>query len=809
MLLAAALYAVLSLALVAPALVPGHSLASADVSWFLPPWASSKPASLVKPSDLELGDARDYYYPVWQYAKDQMPHVPLWNPYLMAGRPFLANDQSDVFSPYSVPTYVLPFWRSLAWMTALKLWVAAFGAFLLARALGLRRGALLAGVVYAFNLWMVSWLLYPASSVWSFTPWLLLAVERLVRRPDPASGGLLATIVGLQFLSGHAESDVHSVLFATLFFAFRLVGKRRAGGWARAPTARSLLLFLGGLAAGVALAAVVLLPFLELLFQSADNAQRASTLLDEHIRITDGLEMFFATFWGKPTGVELQLFLFTRALYAGALPLLLAVAALVIRRDRVRLFFAIYGLVALVTAIGVPPFTQIVTRLPVLKLVHTPYVVVNYMLCLGLLAGWGLDDLSQLRASVRQRRVLLALAVGLLVVPLVAAFATGQIATLPLRRALDVAWGFATAAAPNPITNPHGADVIHLASMIIWVTMAGLSGLLVIMRLWRRLPALAFTGLALILVAADLFRAGMGLNPTISESYVRQPATPAIMKLQAQRPRRFVPISPSPLDIEPNIIPLDFRLYNAGGYDFPVIDRFFRFWHSQIAPQQQNLTLQVPAVTPQALHALRLLSVSNLVQASNDPQLRLPGLSLAYAGNDARVYHLAGALPRTFLVSDQQIVHGAQAALGAVASPSFTGQRVAVSEQAIPGIPSGEPAQSSVPRGATLTRYEPERVTVSARSARTSLLILTDTYYPGWQATVDGKSEPIYRVDDLFRGVVVPSGTHTIDFRYRPASWTAGWIVTLSTLACLALTAALSLRRRGKTARRQRSTRTS
>src|ERR1019366_8156079 len=50
---------------------------------------------------------------------------PLWNPYIMGGRPFLANSESAVFSPFSVPAYVLPFWKSLAFIAALKLFVAA------------------------------------------------------------------------------------------------------------------------------------------------------------------------------------------------------------------------------------------------------------------------------------------------------------------------------------------------------------------------------------------------------------------------------------------------------------------------------------------------------------------------------------------------------------------------------------------------------------------------------------------------------------------------------------------------------------
>jgi uncharacterized membrane protein YfhO len=66
------------------------------------------------------------------------------------------------------------------------------------------------------------------------------------------------------------------------------------------------------------------------------------------------------------------------------------------------------------------------------------------------------------------------------------------------------------------------------------------------------------------------------------------------------------------------------------------------------------------------------------------------------------------------------------------------------------------------------------------------MLVVSDNWFPGWKATVDGHDADVQRVDYVMRGVRVGPGAHTVDFRYAPASWRIGWIVSLITLLGLA-----------------------
>ena len=122
---AAALYTLLAVVFLAPGLLPDHTISGSDYLWTSAPWNTSRPADVrAFGANRELVDLVTVFQPFVQYTRDQQPGVPLWNPHVQAGRPFLANEQSAVFSPFSLPSYVLPFWWSLSVVGVLKLEMA-------------------------------------------------------------------------------------------------------------------------------------------------------------------------------------------------------------------------------------------------------------------------------------------------------------------------------------------------------------------------------------------------------------------------------------------------------------------------------------------------------------------------------------------------------------------------------------------------------------------------------------------------------------------------------------------------------------
>jgi hypothetical protein len=789
---AAIFYLVLSCAIFAPGLVPGRTLSASNYLWTSTPWDASRPPQVpALGSNRELTDSVTQYQPAVRTTRAALPHLRLWDPNVLSGRPFIADPQTGVFSVFNFPSYVLPFWWSLALVAALKVFVAAFGAFLLGRLLGMRLpGALLTGLVFGFSLWAVTWQSWPHMSVWAFLPWLCLLSEHCVRRPGPLPFAGLAAVVGLQFFGGHPSSSYQIMFVVGLVWVVRTCVSPEL----RRGIARRLLVLAGAFAAGTALAAAQLIPFAELLSHSTDQNSRAhiAELLHQPPRFLLGL--FLHDYWGHgPTSTGFGFNLVERAYYVGALPVILAATALVTRPTRARAGAAVVGAATLLIATGLTPLYDLVIALPGFAAANNGRFAVVGVLCLALLAGWGLDDLTAGRLTAGRRNAVVVCALAVAVLPVALALSRGQLGGVDnVKGALRVAWGFA---------DPHRvADVVRLASVLEWIVFAACAVVLVALRVRGRLGVTAFVALGLALVVADLFKAGMGYTPAIPVNEARPPVTSAIRFLETRRPERFtglVPTAPITLALPfaPNLA-MSYGAYDARGNVTPTEERYFLMFRDVIGARSDCYFLfctQTATARPRALRALGVLGVAYLLQNRQDRPL--PGLRVAYAGPDARIYRNPQTLPRAFLVDRQAQVPNADAALAVVTDARFPVRTTAVTESPIPGVPRASGAPPRPTGRARIRTYEPERVVIDTDGARRSILVLTDSWYPGWKATVDGKDATVHRVDYLVRGVAVPAGRHRIEFRYEPLSWRVGWIVSLLAGVLIVLAAVVGRRR--------------
>ena len=115
-----------------------------------------------------------------------------------------------------------------------------------------------------------------------------------------------------------------------------------------------------------------------------------------------------------------------------------------------------------------------------------------------------------------------------------------------------------------------------------------------------------------------------------------------------------------------------------------------------------------------------------------------------------------------------------------LASAEFDPTREVVLDTEVP-MPTGRRLKAT----AKILRYENELVTIATSADNEGILVLADSYYPGWKAFVDGREEVIRRANLFFRAVPLPAGNHTVEFRYEPRSFTVGLAISAVTLVAL------------------------
>jgi hypothetical protein len=237
----------------------------------------------------------------------------------------------------------------------------------------------------------------------------------------------------------------------------------------------------------------------------------------------------------------------------------------------------------------------------------------------------------------------------------------------------------------------------------------------------------------------------------------------------------------------------------AGGYSSLPIWRYLHFlWianHGAVYPHERladDLTAQ--GVWTFSSPLVDLLAVRWVLM----PHGRSPngtGYQLMFSGSDGVDLWLnREALPRAFVVYDAHPAADEREAANAIADRSFDPARVAIVE----GAPSLAPGRPGAPASsiATLQR-EPDRVLIEAVARAPGLLVLSEPFYPGWRATVDGVRQTVYRTDYALMGVPFPAGAHRVELELVSAPLRRGGPVSILALGVLLVLSRRWRRRRG------------
>jgi hypothetical protein len=775
---ATAVFALAAIWLLSASLFGGKVLSANDVVLFTPPFASERPAEVTRPSNGALGDAVFLFHPHLHQARQRIRsgELPTWDPDIGAGRP-QASQQGGLLYPLHALAYALPFWESLAWIAALKLMVAALGTFFLCRALGLRpEAATLGGLSFAFGCAFVVYLQHPQAGVFSLLPWLLLATERLCRSPSLRPVLAFGALYGAAILAGHPESIFVLSLGIAAFAATRLVMVRRELSLDRRAVGRRVLLLASGVALAAALAAALVVPFYEALTQS-EVRRVPGPLLDP----SGGWSFFFPELWGRSDKVNFPApdIFAGRPLYLGVMPLLLAIAGLTVRRAPVQLLFAAVFAASLLTLLDTPA-ADAIRLLPVFSDMAVRHFMFLAMFAAAMLAAYGLHNALEADRA-EQRRMLLVMTVA----------AALPLAWLAAHLGVVSGWRDALGELPVLSTAPPSADAAALASVLRWVILSAVGLGVTLLMLARRDWPIAFAVFVVALSAFDLVTMDRGYNPQVAKRIAAPPDPPALARVKRiAGPDR---VSGTGFALEPSLAELH-DLHDIRGNELPTFKRHLRLYRALggVANSRGNVT-GLNLKRPRARDLIDLFSVRYLFLDDRDP-IPTDGFRTLDSRPGQRLVENTQALPRAYVAYDWRGAGSFDEALRTtVATPPRELGRAPVIE----GAHAPAPGPAVPPERAVLRTDEPRRVAVEVDAARPGQLVLTDTYYPGWKAAVDGEDTDIRPANSAFRAVAVPPGRHTVTFTYEPVSFALGYAVSGATLLFMCATlGVLALRAR-------------
>ena len=668
--------------------------------------------------------------------------LPLWNAAINCGFPLFAEGQAGpLYPPNVILALLLPTWAALNWNIVLHLWLAGAGMYALVRAFGaVRPAALCAGLCYALSGYMVVRAMSPNFiAVCAWLPLLFWLVDRILNRGHFFYVLLFALVIGLQLLAGHPQAALYGAVAVAGYWLYR--------SWMQGARWFAWLMLAGALVLGTGLAAVQLLPTAELVQLSNRGAglswasfvamslppERLATLLWPNFFGNSA----HGTYGSREIGFFIQL-----CAYVGVVPLFLAWATLRERRDGQVGFFAVLALAGLVLALG--KYTAIFSffhQIPGFSLFRIPTrFLLWFAVGVSVLCGLGLDQVLRRERSRPANGWLLAAVLGaasagLLWVSGVALFGDGSEPT-------------------RYIHHLRGDGLRLIGALIIGAWLLG--------RRARRAAAWA----APVVIFAELYSFGADFNGTIEPAaYTETPATAReiLADHTAAAPPRIVSL------VNERNSPFDW--HGGWAYDLESYRRYnetLRMYSGGL----YGLANALPGWSP--LHLYRhgefargypsfaaLAGVEYAVRYSRD--------------GGFEVQRLPTALPRAYVVGQYYLATSPRAGLSYMAR-GFPMRREVVLEEA--------PVVSIGPGGAAeIVHYDDEEVAVALADSAGGILVLSDTYYPGWRAFVDGVERPILRANHVFRAVVIPAGAQEVVFSYEPDSFRYGLLVSVAAAA--------------------------
>ncbi len=735
-----------------------------------------------------------FYYPVWKYVVDTMRqgHVPFWNPYLSFGTPLFANIQACVFYPPTLILYLPDFAWAFNFYILFHLALASFFTCVWMRDCQASKPAsYVSGIAYGLGGFVLSTINLTISlTTLVYFPLALSTLKRALNQKKYSWKAISALVLLLQYLAGDPAVFFVTLIVYTFFVGFKTVqlsieSKKLVLGPAWA-LAQIMFTFLG-------LGAFHYVLFFEFISNSNRVGLSYDALTMWSVQYNDLLSvvvpyfsdvsLFFMDYWVRQSWLDNY--------YSGITVCVFAVVAMS-GRNKIIINYHILMLI-LGVALALGRFCSIHYLLfkffPFFSLIRYPVrFFFLFSFAAACLAGFGIDKILATSAGLAKPRQVspgstrLAVAIFTLVGALLVGITilnSSESKILLWVKGLFDKWtmGYCSPDSIMDMTLPVLENVKR--SLIL--------GLLTVASIFcacylrvRKSILIVFFGL---LVLGDLVDVNL-IEMRIEKEYMTKPgynvekiledkdlfrvmASPRTAKMQLMsRVEETLGQTQRVLmeSLTPNFL-LHYRIYDTVGYDSIHLK----------GPIGLN-SMRDKVFSNHFFDVMNVKYVASPIEALGD------NFDLANKTKYVNIFKNKNVLPRAFLVKKAEVISDPAQILVNLCEKPFDPEEVLYLEKD-PGIEPVPFAQNSsvLSNKTEIVEYKPERIVMKVESLDKPWLFLSDAFYPGWKARVDGKEVKIIKANYAFRVIPIKPGKHQVEWVYEPTGFKQGLAVSLLT----------------------------
>ncbi len=679
-------------------------------------------------------------YP-WKYLvieQEKRGEIPTWNPYTFSGAPLLANLQSGAFYPLNIIFFLTSFSYGWGIFILLQPLLAAIFLFYYLKNLKIdKRASLFGSISFAFSGFFISWLEWGTvihTALW--LPLILLSIDKIFKSLENKFNKtlvkwLLVLVFSIvsSFLAGHLQIFFYEILLTGLYTLGKIINSRK-----------KLNTFVSLLIAGLLiclLSIIQLLPSLRYIFMSARGLdQDWHTIAGWFLPWQNLVQIAVPDFFGNPATLNYWgIWNYGEFIsYIGILGFIFALFS-IFRKDKKTIFFIVMLVLSLIFSLPTI-FAKIPYKLnfPLISTSQPTRLIFLVDFSLSILAAFGFDYFLKVQKKIKMILVLV--------------FCWVIFISL---------WAYIFFVLKNTSTQDFlvtRQNLIFSSILLLFSSVAIIPLILIKNKNFQK----PFSFILIIFLFLDLLRLCWKYTPFTNKNYL-YPQTNTISFLKNNLGNYRIMASDS--RIFPPNFSIMYKFQTIDGYDPLYLQRYGEL---MAATGRDSANINPPfgfnrIITMQDYHdnLISLLGIKYVLSLDNITDINFVKV---FSEGDTKIYENKKVLPRSFFIRSLSTAKSNQEEIDFLFKykNELISNAIINTDQKLPGEWSWYKSKAEI------INYGDNNVRIETENKGDGFMVLTDTYYPTWHATIDGKETKIYLTDYNFRGVVVPKGKHMVEF---------------------------------------------